>query len=264
MKKLTYVFAVLLVFGMLAARPAHAQLSNSEIQSLLATLIAQVQELQRQLLVLQQENSNNDTFVAGKPAIKLIEAKAAGEGEIYAGEKAYIHGTGLSGKFDVLFDCCKPRASATGWGTSDVYGEFVVPAWSTDGERVAIIVSNGEESSEPYYVTIRVAGSTDKKSLNVTYPKGGEKFEAGDKVSITWDSRSIIANEPLELRLKSPSCATTNYLLAAGIKNNGSYTWEVSEDLVSEKCDYNIFLMVSNVKSSLWTSSESGAFQIVR
>lgn len=171
MKKLTYVFAVLLVFGMFAARPAYAQMSNSEIQSLLATLIAQVQELQRQLVELQ---------------------------------RAETEATQSSASF-----------------ASDA-------------------------------------------SLVVVSPEKGDTLKAGESVSVEWKSDSALINEPLELRLKSPSCATTNYLLAAGIKNNGSYTWKVSEDLVSEKCDYNIYLMVSNVKSSVWTSSESGAFQIVR
>jgi hypothetical protein len=262
MKKLTYVFAVLLVFGMLAARPVHAQLSNSEIQSLLATLIAQVQELQRQLVILQQSEASDD--LPTKPVVTYVQAPAGDKGVIYAGERASIYGSGLQGDLTIKLGSQEPQyVKAT--GVSHSYAEFVAPDWAGDAYvGFSVINSKGVSSDPGYTVKIIVPGDTNKKSLDVTYPKGGEKFEAGDKVSITWDSKQLIANEPLELRLKSPSCATTNYLLAAGIKNNGSYTWEVSEDLVSEKCDYNVFLMVSNIKSPVWTSSESGAFQIVR
>ena len=167
MKKIHYVFAVFILVGALLARPAHAE-SYEQIQTILASLIAQVQELQRQLLILQKE--------------EVIDS-------------------------DIL--------------------------------------------------------SAHKESLDVTYPKGGERFEAGTTVVITWNSKSSISNEPLELRLKSDSCVTTNHLIASDIKNNGSYAWKISEDLINDKCGYKIYLMVANVKSSLWDFDESnGSFQI--
>jgi hypothetical protein len=105
--------------------------------------------------IIGKDDGNEDR----KPVIKTIQAKAAEPGEIYAAERAYIYGSGLNGKLEVLFDCCKPSASATAWGRSDGFAEFTVPKWSENGDRVAITLVNGAGSSEPYYVTIFVPGS---------------------------------------------------------------------------------------------------------
>jgi hypothetical protein len=206
MKKISYLFAVLLIVGVFIARPVHAQ-SNSDIAALIKSLIAQVQELQRQIALIQQQEAsdaqNNDIdehrseSLGGMPTIKMIQAKAAAPGEIYATERAYIYGTGLKGNLDVLFDCCKPRAAAEGWGSSDGYAEFTVPKWYKNGERVAItIVNEAGLSSEPYYVTIMVSGSDERKGyLKIDSPDGGEKLKAGELVPISWIWKSAVDDE---------------------------------------------------------------------
>jgi hypothetical protein len=276
MKKSSYLFAVLLVAGMFIARPAHAQ-SNIDIAALIRSLIAQVQELQRQLVLIQQQEAsdarNDDTDngpsgdMSGAPTIKVIQSKAAEPGEIYSTERAYIYGAGLNGKLEVLFDCCKPRASATGWGSSDGYAEFTVPKWYKNGERVAVtVVNEARLSSEPYYVTIMVPNGDERKGyLKIDSPDGGEKLKAGKAFPISWIWKSTVDDEPMELRVTSDSCSVKDGLIASGIKNNGGYEWEVPEELVSEKCDYKIHIMVADIKSPHWDFDESDrSFQIVR
>ncbi|MEN9405192.1 MAG: hypothetical protein RLY47_151 [Candidatus Parcubacteria bacterium] len=275
MKKLSYLFAVVLIAGALVARPAHAETSYADISALLKSLIAQVQELQRQLAIMQEEDGVDiDTYETttptdrtSVPVIKVIQAKAAEAGEVYAGETAYIYGSGLSGKLDVLFDCCKPRTSASGWGSSDGYAEFVVPKDEKDGARVAITVSNGVSASEPYYVTIINSDDTDTRKgyLKIDSPDGGEKLKAGKTFRISWSWKSVVEDESMELRVKSDSCSIKDGLITSGIKNDGVYDWEVPKDLISEKCDYKVYLMVANVKSPYWDYDESDrSFQIVR
>ncbi len=171
MKKISYLFAVLLIAGALIARPAHAETSYGDISALLKSLIAQVQELQRQLAIMQKDE-----------ALPTISTSSRGQ-------KGYL-------KLDALND--------------------------------------------------------------------GGTLKAGETVSIGWGWKAAVENELMELRVKSDTCLTQGALIASGIKNADGYQWEVPSSLVSEKCDYKVYLMVANVKSPNWDYDESDKpFQVV-
>lgn len=171
MKKLSYLFAVLLIAGALVARPAHAETSYGDISALLKSLIAQVQELQRQLAIIQKE--------------------------------------------EALSTVSTPNGDQKGYLKLDAFND-------------------------------------------------GGTFKAGETVSIGWGWKAAVENELMELRVKSDTCSSQNTLIASGIKNANGYQWEVPASLVSEKCDYKMYLMVANVKSPNWDYDESDAsFQIV-
>lgn len=235
MKKLSYLFAVLLVAGALIARPAHAETSYADISVLLKSLIAQVQELQRQLAIMQKEEG----LVATKPVIKYVQAKAAEEGEIYAGETAYIYGTGLYGDLTIKLGNQEPKY-VKGKGSSDSYAEFTVPEWAGNAS-VAFKVTNssGSESDPGYNVDIIVPGDTDEDEMfKIATPNKGS-LKAGDKYEITWKSMDLLPDDEVELYWTS-ECKNVGGGRIANTANDDSYTWLVPEKLVSDKCGYKV------------------------
>lgn len=79
--------------------------------------------------------------------IDSIEAKAAEEDMLYAGETAYVHGEGLKGELKFVLGIQEPRYVYTE-GTSDSYAEFEVPDYDYDVSlSVRVINESGEESN---------------------------------------------------------------------------------------------------------------------
>lgn len=173
-KYVTFFVALMLVSSF--ALPAFAQTDTvtltAQIQSLqqelIKQLMARIEELKAQLSELQaaQAGVPADASSSGqasstaatdtqKPVITSVEAKASDVGVLYGGERAFIHGSGLSGALTIKLGVQEPRYVKT-TGMSDVYAEFVVPEYVPERVYVSLTVTNASGvSSSPYEVQVR-------------------------------------------------------------------------------------------------------------
>jgi len=129
--------------------------------------------------------------------IESIEAKASDEGVLYSGERAYVHGTGLSGNLTIKLGNIEPRYVYV-TGISDTYAEFNVPSYSQKiYTSVKITNSSGKESNF-YQVEVNVPIASDQNNtskITVTYPNGGEQLGVGQgkdvDFRIWWNSSNL-------------------------------------------------------------------------
>jgi len=111
------------------------------------------------LLPVSESSVNEDAPVSvsttNNPAvIKSIEAKASSDGVLYSDEKAYVHGTGLSGDLTIKLGNIEPKYVYTS-GISDTYAEFVVPAYSQPVAVSVTITNSSGEVSNFYQVEVK-------------------------------------------------------------------------------------------------------------
>ena len=100
--------------------------------------------------------------------IRLIEAKAARPGELYANETAYLSGTGLEGELTIKFGNIEPRFVKV-TSASDTSVEFTVPSYrGTIQTSVRVINQSGKESGH-YSVTVIAANIKDRKKDDNVY-----------------------------------------------------------------------------------------------
>lgn len=92
--------------------------------------------------------------VEQEPAvIESIESKANPTGTVVSGEKAYIHGSGLSGDLTIKLGNQSPQYVYV-TGISDTYAEFLVPAWGYSAYISATVTNSSEEESNFYQLQI--------------------------------------------------------------------------------------------------------------
>lgn len=88
-------------------------------------------------------------------------------------------------------------------------------------------------SSSPTIPSESVINKTaEQVSLSVTYPKGGEKFRAGDVITITWESTNLLKDQPVVITYELPSGARTYITVPDGVPNTGSYKWIIPSKII--------------------------------
>ena len=75
------------------------------------------------------------------------------------------------------------------------------------------------------------------QEIEVTNPKGGEKFCRGDTITITWDSDRDLRDAKIKIRLFLYGNQVHN--IATDIANTGSYDWPIP-DSISSSFHYEI------------------------
>lgn len=126
------------------------------------------------------------------------------------------------------------RSSGSSWDFVQV-DEVDFSAY--DGESTVYIamkyISDTDDAATWEVDNITVDQVNDDPMITVTYPNGGEFFEQGDMVDITWTSENFTDNVKIELT------GTDSEVIAASVENNGTYTWEVAADQTPAS-DYTI------------------------
>lgn len=207
MKKTSYLFVVLLIAGALMARPAHAQTYTNDIRALLESLIKQVQELQRQLAIIQAGNdeeigTTNDS--GGIIPIKHLRLLSPNGGEtLITGEDYPIRwswkGPGVADAIALwLVDdqgrqAAKPIVAATKndgtylWNISEAAGgEHKIYITTTDNVPAAQDYSDG-------YFKIAANDQDDedvKESIEVLSPEQGSAYKAGQAIPLAFTVNS--------------------------------------------------------------------------
>lgn len=91
---------------------------------------------------------------------------------------------------------------------------------------------------------------SDILDITITYPVGGEAFEAGSTVTVTWTAPATVQN----VMIDSP-CDPSLYIT---IPNTGSFEWTVPDN-VSPNCT----ILVGDAHPHGWLGTESQPFSIV-
>ncbi len=117
------------------------------------------------------------------------------------------------------------RASGSSW---DFVSVDEVDLSAYDGEANFFIamkyLSDTDDAATWELDNITVDQANDDPMITVTYPNGGEVYEQGDMVDITWTSENFTDNVKIELM------GTDNEVIASSVENNGTYTWEIAAD----------------------------------
>lgn len=92
------------------------------------------------------------------------------------------------------------------------------------------------------------------KSLQITFPNGGEDLEAGTKQNITWSSSGI---EKVKIELTTNK--GSNWTILADSVSGGAFEWEISENVNSPQCQIRITdiedIKISDVSDGSFTIS---------
>ena len=102
--------------------------------------------------------------------------------------------------------------------------------------------------------SIQVNATTTQESITVTNPNGGEEYEQGEDVDITWTSENVSGNVDIELM------GTNGMMIAESVENSGSYTWTIPTDQTPAD-DYTI--KVSDAADGDPMDESDAAFSIV-
>src|SRR3989344_3319602 len=89
-------------------------------------------------------------------------------------------------------------------------------------------------------------------SITVTSPKGGEQWAKGSTQVVTWDSTGFSKDHDrmrLFLRRYTTGGGTTNYIIAKGFTNSGSFTFTVPANL--PEGDYKVLVRAIEIKGSI-------------
>jgi hypothetical protein len=117
------------------------------------------------------------------------------------------------------------RAEGSNWDFVTV-DEVVLSAY--DGESAVFIamkfLSDTDGAATWEVDNIIVAEPNNEPAITVTYPNGGEVFEQGDMMEITWDSENFTDNVKIELM------GTNSAVIAESVENSGSYSWDIPTD----------------------------------
>ena len=131
---------------------------------------------------------------------------------------------------------------------------YTIPSDVTTGFYF-IRVQQGAVADDSGIFEIVPAGTAD--SITVTYPNGGETFEAGSSVTLTWDSTGDVANVRIEF---SPDNGANWTTLFSSVPNTGSYTDTIPSDAPESS---NCLVRISD-ESDGWPSDTcDGVFTIV-
>ncbi|MCP4216194.1 MAG: hypothetical protein GY765_16220 [bacterium] len=129
------------------------------------------------------------------------------------------------------------------------YGNDVVVCVSTGGPRTpdSLFLHSTHYSTAGGSPPTAFAGcgSTGSDSLRLTSPNGGEQWPVGSTQTITWSSTGSVGN--VKIRYSTDS-GTTWTKFEQATPNDGSYSWEVPDDIastcrikISETADGNVY-----------------------
>jgi PKD repeat protein len=133
--------------------------------------------------------------------------------------------------------------------TYTTYGTYFVTLTVTDNE--------GSSDSKTKSITV----SQPPSSITVSSPNGGETWYKGDTYTVTWTSENTGDYVKIELYKKSASYSSSDsYVstIASSTSNDGSYSWVIPNNLVSES-SYKIKI-IPLLDDSI--SGDSGYFAI--
>jgi hypothetical protein len=121
--------------------------------------------------------------------------------------------------------------TGSGWSSSQVYDDGgYIPDVYGDGQYCHIGYRKG---TNVYYIKVSAGGSPPpEESITVTYPNGGEVWQAGATKTITWTWNGSIANVKIRYSTDSGSNWTT---LVESTPNDGSWSLTVP-DISSTHC----------------------------
>lgn len=162
--------------------------------------------------------------------VSNIQSKSNEPGEVDSGLKASIYGTGLAGPLDIKVGNIEPNYVKT-TGKSNTYAEFIVPSYKQT-IYTGVVVTNASGATSAFFpIKIFVSDSyTDKSSLRVIYPNGGEGLTQGLSYEIRWTSDNLD-----DFRIDLDLVDTRGYVIeniVSGIRNDGSYTWILDMNIV--------------------------------
>jgi hypothetical protein len=69
--------------------------------------------------------------------------------------------------------------------------------------------------------------TTNAPKITVTYPKGGETFNAGQVINITWKSTNLSKNDTIDIDFDYYNGGHFDITGTNGVPNSGSYKWTI-------------------------------------
>ncbi|MCR4274506.1 MAG: GPI anchored serine-threonine rich family protein [Candidatus Campbellbacteria bacterium] len=282
MKKYLSLFAVALIVGAFFVQPVRAETNPSSMQALIQSLMAQVQELQRQLVILQdQAGGSNATpsitvlYPNGGETLKFgtmidIVWTAPNITKQQQYFDLYVQTVGADANKRFLLNSAIPM---DGTQTKQTY-EWEVGTQGAAGAAIPLGYyymevcpwSHGEYSKPPCdrsNETFRITneGPTTPDYIKVTNPNGGEVLYTGKTARITWDKRFDGKDGRVSIALRS-ECPMISTSIMSGVivsdtGNTGEYVWKVPSRYANDKCGYKVRIATIPGTTAYMVSDES-------
>ncbi|RKY40898.1 MAG: hypothetical protein DRP76_00975, partial [Candidatus Omnitrophota bacterium] len=117
----------------------------------------------------------------------------------------------------------------------------------TDGDR-----ANSYDLSDSGFNIIAVP------EISITTPNGGEEYEFGDTMSISWEHKGLSVSDNLTIDYSLDDFATST-IIATGVSNSGSYSWVIPEDALAGS---TLKVRITDAERPEVTDTSDGYFRI--
>lgn len=236
---------------------AFAQQTTIEsLQQQIAALLAQLANLQSQLLEQAADTPSNTSHTPGTFDIYWQSGTVdSGDSRQFKVDLGKYFNT--SGSYQVTLECDKDKVlavkkvSSTGCGTSEI-GPLLNPSLIsnpglTDGSysqsfrftnltnesqeaiiELLILDSSGNVvAKDSDSLKILSGDSPTEASINPFIANKGDRFDRGDRIVIGWNSKNIPSRNPIDIYISGPK----NMTVVNNTRNDGSYSWTIPRTL---------------------------------
>lgn len=234
-----FLSTILLVAVMLVARPAFAETNLGSLEALIQSLMAQVQELQRQLAILQGE--------AGEDVIGDITVTSpVANSQWKLGDTMLISWKGQTSGVDTLSihlisykgGRTEVMAVASNVDVNTDSLKWVIPEEvilvGGIGSGYAIELRGKAFSTESGQFSIVKKFSDDQPNITVVSPNGGEKWGIGKTYTIKWNAEGYASSTPVQIGLRDSRyhpATVEGEAVITNTTNKGKYVFTVPPSL---------------------------------
>lgn len=176
--------------------------------------------------------------VADTPYITKVQAKAAEENELFAGENAWVYGSNLKSDTKVFLDLGNDQRKyfEVTLAQSGSVNILTFKAGELASGTYTLYAENGNKVSNG----IRVTYKNPSNEIWLSNPNGGESYNIGDTVDILWNSSGIVRDHNVQIglvdvRYSSEAGPRPEVLIAPSIPNTGNYTWTIPTNIDTMK-----------------------------
>lgn len=238
---------------------ANTTTTSAQKQQLIQLLTQMIQLLQLQLATIQSESPSDENIQNQSefsPAVVTsIESKANAAGVLRSGDRAFIHGEGLSGFLTIKIGAREPKI-VTARGVSDTYAEFIVPYYSQNVSVSITVTNESGVTSNFYNATIKAEGNSES-GPTVVSPNGGEELMAEKGAFIAqWRSN----DRKVDLYLMSLDGSSRLEKLGSNLQSNSLEIQLEEKHLQKNVNRYRIQVCTAGTQTRCDISDESFAF----
>jgi hypothetical protein len=206
------------------------------------------------------KDTSNDAFVIAEPKITITSPNG---GEIWAiSDKAPVTWTTEGGVSDslALEISCDGGATYATIATVRNTGSYT---WEIKEDKVTV-TSNAvfriRDITRPatYDISDKSFTIDPLPTITITSPVGGETYVLGDTMNITWTWTGLSISDNLAIEM-SVDNFITRQVVATGVANTGSYTWDIPESALTGS---TLKLRITDGNRTIITDTSRGYFRI--